>query len=110
MKQEEELNEPCKHMKALEYNGFTPFEIDDTTLYSKEFPEIGYTLCTSDDDTFTISRYDDGHILARFHIDNIESVNNAFSRANEEINKFKFDIKQAVDMLVNEINKGGKNV
>lgn len=97
-------------MKTLEYNGFTPFQIDDTTLYSKEFPEIGYTLCTSYDDTFTISRYDDGHILARFHIDNIESVNNAFSRANEEINKFKFDIKQSVDMLVNGINKGGENV
>lgn len=97
-------------MKNLEYIGFTAFQCDEDTLFSKEFPEIGYTLCTSDDDTFTISRYEDGDILLRLHIDNIENVNNVFSRANEEINKFKFDIKNSIDMLISDINKGGDNV
>lgn len=98
-------------MINLEYIGFKAFQCDDDTiLYSKEFPEIGYTLCTSDDDTFTIGRYENGDILTRLHIDNIENVNNTFSKANEEINIFKFEVKRLVDMLVDGINEGGKNV
>lgn len=80
------------------------------TLYYKDFPEIGYTLCTCNDSTFTISKYDNGDILTRIDIVNIENVNNVFSEANEEINKFKFGIKQLVDMLIAKTNKRGDSV
>lgn len=95
-------------MNNLENIGFTAFQCDEATLFSKDFPEIGYILCTEADNTFTISRYENGDILIRLHIDNLENVNSIFSRANEEIYKFKFEIKKAVDMLVNGIKIGSK--
>jgi len=85
----------------LQNLGFSPFEFDGEKLHSKDFPEINYTLCESDNDTFTISTYEDGNIIVRLSIENLEQVNQMFSAAESEITKFKNKLNTAVQSLIN---------
>lgn len=75
-----------KHLLDL---GFQPFEVDNEVLHAKEFPNIGYTLCESINNTFTISTYPDGNITTRIDISHIEAVNVVFAKADQEISSFK---------------------
>ena len=69
--------------------GFMPFEVDNEVLHAKEFPNICYTLCESDNNAFTISTYPEGDIITRIDICHIEAVNVVFAKADEEISSFK---------------------
>lgn len=40
-----------KHLLDLD---FEPFEVDNEILHAKEFPNIGYTLCETDNNACTI--------------------------------------------------------
>ena len=79
--------------------GFTPFEYDGIKLHSKDFPEINYTLCESDNGTFSISTYKDGNIIVRLPMDDIEKINEIFSTAEMHITDFKNGINTFVQYL-----------
>ena len=80
--------------------GFTPFHFDGLTLHCKDFPEINYTLCESENDTFTISTFEDGNIVVRLSIEYLEKVNLLFSTAESEITNFKVQLCTAVQSLI----------
>lgn len=81
--------------------GFSPFEFDGLKLHSKDFPEINYTLCESDNGTFTISTYEDGNIIVSLPIKHLEEVNQMFSTAESHITNFKVQLY----ILVQSLNK-----
>lgn len=83
----------------LQELGFTPFECDGITLHSKDFPEINYTLCESENGTFTISTYEDGNIIVRLPIEHLEEVNQMFSTAESHITNFKVQLYTLVQSL-----------
>lgn len=85
----------------LQKLGFIPFQSDDVIRHSKDFPEINYTLCESDNDTFTISTYEDGNIIVRLPMEHLEQVNQMFSAAESEITNFKVKLYTAVQSLIN---------
>lgn len=81
--------------------GFSPFEFDGLKLHSKDFPEINYTLCESDNNIFTISTYEDGNIIVRLPIEHLEEVDQMFSTAEIQIINFK----NKLNTLVQSLNK-----
>lgn len=80
--------------------GFSSFHFDGLKLHSKDFPEINYTLCESENDTFTISTFEDGNIIVRLSMEHLEKVNLLFSTAESEITNFKVQLCTAVQSLI----------
>ena len=93
----------------LEAKGFNPFECDDTVLYEKGFPEIGYTLCTSDNGTFSISTYSEGDVITKLPLAKILDVDAAFTAAEIVIKAFKSDFTEVINSFAKkerEVNNG----
>lgn len=84
--------------------GFTPFECDGITLHSKDFPEINYTLCESDNGTFTISTYEDGNVIVKLPIVEIGRVDFLLELAEIEIKTFRSKLHDSIHSL-KKINK-----
>jgi len=96
-------------VKQLEELEFIAFEFDFVTLYAKEFPSIGYSLCTSGDNTFSISTYPGGDVLARVDVEHILSMHNAIQKADQEINSFKSAFDMQIKKLFNLNTEGDTN-
>lgn len=84
----------------LQELGFSPFECDGEELHSKDFPEINYTLCESNNDTFTISTCEDGNIIVRLPIEHLEEVDQMFSIAEMQITNFKNELNTLLQSLI----------
>lgn len=90
----------------LEAKGFKPFECDDTVLYEKGFLEIGYTLCTSDNGTFSISTYSEGDVITKLPLAKILDVDAAFTAAEVVIKTFKADLTEVINSFAKKKSEG----
>lgn len=93
-------------IQQLEALGFIAFQIDNITLHAKEFTAIGYILCTSEDNTFSISTHPVGDILAKRPIEYLMETHNRLDQADVAMLEFKKLMDSEIKKLFNDINPG----